>query len=64
MLVNKWKPNYATIEEAPAENTSPVEEDTTKDDGVVAKQKKKKISQQLSTKGIVSRFRESILPCG
>jgi hypothetical protein len=60
MLGKKWKPNYATVEEAPAENVSPVGEDTTVDDGDVAEQKKKKkkISQQLSTKGIVSRFKK------
>ena len=61
MLVNKWKPNYATIEEAPAKNTSPVREDTIMNDGVIAEQKKKKQkkSQKLSTKGIVSRFKSN-----
>jgi hypothetical protein len=63
MLVKKWKPNYGTIEEAPAENISPVREDTTMEDADVAEQKKKKKkSQQLSTKGIVSRFK-SISSC-
>ena len=61
MLVKKWKPNYATIEEAPAENISLVKEDTTMDNGDVVEQKmkkkeKKKKSQQLSTKGVISRF--------
>jgi hypothetical protein len=55
MLGKRWKPNYATIEEAPAENMSPV---STIDDSDSAEQKKKKRkkSQQLSTKGIVSKF--------
>jgi hypothetical protein len=59
MLGKKWKPNYATIEEAPAENKSPVVEDATTDDGDVAEQtkKKKKKIQKLSTKGIVARFK-------
>jgi hypothetical protein len=59
MLLKKWKPKYAAIEEAPAENMSPVKEDTTMDDGDVAEQKKKKKkkSQQLSTKGIFSKFK-------
>ena len=67
MLVKKWKPNYATIEEAPTENISPVREDTTTmddDDDVAEQKKKKKKSQQLSTKGIVSRFKKSIPSCG
>jgi hypothetical protein len=65
MLVKKWKPNYATIEEALAENISPVGEDTTVDDGDVAEQKKKKKikGQKLSTKGIFSRFK-SVSSCG
>ena len=61
MLVKKWKPNYATIEEAQAEKISPDREteDATLDDGDVAEQKKKKKkkkdkSQKLSTKGIIS----------
>ena len=57
MLGRRWKPNYAKIEEAPAENKSPVGEDTTMEDGDVPEQqqkRKKKKSQQLSTKGIVS----------
>ena len=60
MIVKKWKPNYATIEEAPGENMSPVVGDITMGDGDDAKQKKKKKkkSQKLSTKGIVvSRFK-------
>ena len=67
MLGRKWKPNYATIEEAPTENMSPVKEDITIDDSDAAEQKKKKKkkkkSQQLSTKGIVSIFK-IILSCG
>ena len=66
MVVKKWKPKYATIEEAVAEIISPVGEDTTVDDGNVAEQKKKKKkkkSNQLSTKGIISRF-ESVSSCG
>jgi hypothetical protein len=65
MLGKKWKPNYATIEEAPAENMSPVREDTTTDDSDTAEQKKKKKkkSQQLSTKGIVS-ISKCNLSCG
>ena len=60
MLGKKSKPNYATIEEVPAENASPVKEDATMDDSDVAEQKKKKKkSQQLSTKGII--FRSKIL---
>ena len=61
MLVKKWKPNYATIEEAPTENTSPVREDTIMDDDddvAEQKKKKKKKSQQLSTKGIASKFKK------
>ena len=54
MLGKRWKPNYATIEEVPAENMNPVVEDTTIDDSDVAEQKKKKKKiQKLSTKGIV-----------
>ena len=62
MLVKKWKPNYATIEETLApENISPDREpeDATLDDGDVAGQKKKKKkdkSQKLSTKGIIRSF--------
>ena len=65
MLVKKWKPNYATIEEAQAEKISPDREleDATLDDGDVAEQKKKKKkkdkSQRLSTKGIISRFKST-----
>ena len=62
MLGKKWKPNYATIEEAPAENMSNVEEDTTTDDSDVEKQKrKKKKIQKLSTNGIVSGFKSTLL---
>jgi hypothetical protein len=42
MLGKKWKPNYATIEDAPAENMSYVGEDTAMDDGDFEKQKRKK----------------------
>ena len=56
MLVKKWKPSYATIEEAPTENVKSVREeaeDTVIGDDDIAEQKKKKKkkSQQLSTKG-------------
>ena len=59
MLGKKWKPNYATIEEAPAKNMSPVEEDTTTDEADVAeqKEKEKKNIQKLSTKGIVTKVK-------
>ena len=58
MLGKKWKPNYATIEEVPAENMSYVEENTTTNDGDVENQKrKKKKIQKLSTKGILSRYK-------
>jgi hypothetical protein len=55
MLGKKWIPNYATIEEAPAENMSPVEVEETIIDGSDFAKKKKKKSQQLSTKGISFR---------
>ena len=59
MVVKKWKPNYFTIEEDLAESTN---EDSTMDDGDVAEQKKrKKKSQKLSTKGIISRFSKNVL---
>ena len=60
MLGKKWKPDYATIEEAPAENLSPIDEDTSMDEeGDVAEQKKKKKKiQKLSTKGIVSKVKK------
>ena len=47
MLGKKSKPNYATIEEVPAENASPVKEDTTMDDSDVAEQKKEKKKNHL-----------------
>jgi hypothetical protein len=68
MLVKKWKPNYATIEEArsPAATISLDGDGTgstqaTVENGDIAEQKKKKKkkkkSHQLSTKGIIFRFR-------
>ena len=56
MLVKKWKPSYATIEEAPMENVNSVREESEDtaigdDDIAEQKKKKKKKSQQLSTKG-------------
>jgi hypothetical protein len=63
MLGKRWKPDYATIEEAPAEDTSPVTDDTTMNDGDDAEQKKKKKKiQKLSTKGIVFKVK-SISSC-
>ena len=65
MLGKKWKPDYATIEEAPAENLSPIDEDTSMDEeGDVAEQKKKKKKiQKLSTKGIVSKVEKYFILC-
>ncbi|KAF8814056.1 P-loop containing nucleoside triphosphate hydrolase protein [Phlegmacium glaucopus] len=61
MLGKKWKPNYSTIEEAPVENISPVEEDTVMDGGLAEmKKKKKKKSQQLSTK-VLADIVESLI---
>lgn len=55
MLGKKWKPNYATIEEAPDDNMSPTLEEIVIDGSDVAEQKKKKKkTQKLSTKGSVS----------
>ena len=53
MLGRKWKPNYFTIEEVPAENVSPVK--VMEGSDLPEQKKKKKKSQQLSTKGIVSK---------
>ena len=58
MLGKKWIPNYVTIEEAPAENMSPVEE--TMIDGSDFAKKKKKKSQKLSTKGIPFRTQNTL----
>lgn len=56
MLGKKWKPNYFTVEEVPAESISPMMEDIVMDGGLTEQKKKqKKKSQQLSTKGITSQ---------
>jgi hypothetical protein len=68
MLVKKWKPNYATIEEAPAatisldgDGTGSTHATVTVENGDIGEQKKKKKkkkkSHQLSTKGIIFRFK-------